>query len=45
MEPKPEARPQEQQAPISKKEMMDFFQHLRKNVGLTAVMDFSCCSA
>ena len=44
MEPEPEARPQEQQAPISKRQMMDFFQRLRTK-GLTAVMDFSCCSA
>jgi hypothetical protein len=44
MEPEPDAQHQGQQA-ISKRQMMDFFQRLRKNAGLTAVMDFSCCSA
>ena len=46
MEPEPEAQhPGHDQQAISKRQMMDFFQHLRKNAGLTAVMDFSCCSA
>jgi hypothetical protein len=44
MEAVPDAQPQEQQA-ISKQQMTDFFQRLRTSAGLTAVMDFSCCSA
>lgn len=41
-DPRPEAQPQKEQA-ISGQKLTEFFQHLRER-GLTAVMDFSCCS-
>ena len=44
MEPAPDAQPhQEQEEAVSKQQMTDFFQRLRTK-GLTAQMDFSCCS-
>ncbi len=43
MESQPDAQVQNQQA-VSKEKMTDFVRNLRKR-GLTAMMDFSCCSA